>query len=84
MFKRFKEWYLGSMVGCILTLVLGVLVGIFGIGSGVAALKCNAYADGKGQEWSITLPEQCWIVVDGKNYTPREYAYKFEGIRITD
>ena len=82
--KKFLDWYCNSLVAIALSVVLASFLFTTVAMYGGALLKCSNYANGKGQEYSVYFPNQCWIVVDGKNYTKQEYAYKFEGIKIAD
>ncbi len=78
------DWYCNSLVAIFLSIILVILLfTATSIYSGTL-LKCSNYANGKGQEYSVYFPNQCWIVVEGKNYTKQEYAYKFEGIKVTE
>lgn len=82
---KFIDDCIGSPVFAVLVIVTclaGVLLG-FTIAYGITYTKCANYANGKGAEYSVAFPAQCWIKVEGKNYTMQEYSNKFEGILIS-
>lgn len=84
MFEKIKDNVILQAIAAVSGLFsVGTIVGL-AMAYGAANMTCSSYANGKNQEWKVSFPAQCWIVVEGKNYTKKEYAYKFEGIRVTD
>ncbi len=80
--SKVLDWWWISVISAFISVVMFIFLLAGGIVYGTTALHCKAYADGKDQDWAVSFPKQCWIVVDGKNYTKQEYTYKFEGILI--
>lgn len=82
--EKIRDQYCNSVLAIISSILLIIFLIVGTVVYGATNLKCSNYAHGKGQEYSVYFPNQCWIVVDGKNYTKQEYTYKFEGIKITN
>lgn len=72
----------GIVLGIPLLIGLGLPLSLLHTG---AHRDCETYASGKGVEYeSTTLPYICWIIVDGKKYTIKEYQMKFVGVKIAE